>query len=231
MPTRPKTDRLLAVIPAYNEAARVPLVVTRASAHLSVLVVDDGSTDATSTRAEAAGAEVLLQIPNRGKGVALRAGFRWALYRGYDAVLTLDADGQHDPDEIPRFLRAYATDGTDLIIGARDFGQMPLSRRIANTAGGRAFSWALGQDVPDNQSGYRLLSRRMMAAVLEGEEAGFEFEMEMIVTCVQHGYTLAWIPIQTIYNGEGSHIRPWAHTRNFFRVVRRTRRLMRSAQK
>jgi hypothetical protein len=145
----------------------------------------------------------------------------------YAAVLTLDADGQHDPAEIPKFLQAYQTGRADLIIGARRFDQMPPVRRLANSLGRRAFSWALGQDVPDNQSGYRLISRRLMEAMLASGEQGFEFEVEMIVVCVQAGFTLGWVPIRTIYAGESSHINPVRHTVNFVRVVRQTRRRIR----
>jgi glycosyltransferase involved in cell wall biosynthesis len=191
-------------------------------------VVDDGSTDGTATCAQRAGAVVLRQVPNQGKGAALRAGFQWALAQGYDAVVTLDGDGQHDPAEIPAFLRAYAGRRADLIIGARAFEQMPFSRRLANSLGRWAFSWALGRPVPDNQSGYRLIDRRLMEASLASGEGGFEFEAELIVTCVLRGYKLEWVPIRTLYAGEGSHIRPWHHVIHFVRVVWQTRQRMQS---
>jgi glycosyltransferase involved in cell wall biosynthesis len=221
--------QVLALIPAYNEAQRVARVIAGARAGLPVLVVDDGSKDSTAAVAEAAGAAVLRQVPNQGKGAALRAGMRWALDHGYEAVLTLDADGQHDPGEIPSLLAKQAAAGADLVIGSRDFSQMPLVRRVANTLGRWSFSWALGQPVQDNQSGYRLLSRRMVEAVLDSREQGFEFEVEMIVACVQRGYTLDWVPIRTIYGDEGSHIDPWTHTTNWVRIVRQTRRAMKGA--
>jgi glycosyltransferase involved in cell wall biosynthesis len=223
--------RLLTLVPAYNEGVRVAGVVTAALAHSPVLVVDDGSTDDTALRAKEAGATVLRQSPNRGKGAALRAGFRRALDDGFEVVLTLDADGQHDPAEIPKFLESYADGLADLIIGARDFQHIPLVRRVANTLGRWSFSWALGQPVRDNQSGYRLLSRRLLEATLDSRESGFEFEVEMIVTCVQRGYVLAWVPIRTIYAGEQSHINPWHHFVNFSRVVWQTRRRMRGAKR
>jgi glycosyltransferase involved in cell wall biosynthesis len=216
--------KILGLIPAYNEAAHINKVVTGAQTHLPVLVVDDGSADDTASRAEAAGATVLRQTPNQGKGVALRAGFSWALEAGYEAIITLDADGQHDPAEIPRFLDAYAGHGADLIIGARDFSQMPPIRRLSNTVGGWAFSWAIGQSIRDNQSGYRLISRRLLEAILASDEAGFEFEVEMIVICIQRGFLLDWVPIRTIYAGETSHIHPWHHTVNFLRMVWQTRK-------
>ena len=222
--------RVLALIPAYNEAAHVAKVVRGARAYLPVLVVDDGSRDDTPGSAEAAGATVLRQVPNQGKGVALRTGFRWALDQGYDAVITLDADGQHDPAEISAFLEAEAARQPDLIIGERTFTQMPFPRNLSNTLGRWMFSWALGQRVCDNQSGYRLISRRLMEATLESREHGFEFEVEMIVTCVQRRYVLAGIPIRTIYGDQGSHIKPVEQTVHFFRLVWQTRRAMRRAQ-
>jgi hypothetical protein len=142
-------------------------------------------------------------------------------------VVTLDADGQHDPAELPRFLEAWGRSGADLIVGRRAFGQMPPIRRLANTLGGLAFSWAVGRSVPDNQSGYRLLSRRLMELVVDSDEAGFEFEVEMIAVCIRERFALEWVPISTIYAGEGSHIRPWRHLMSFLRVTRDARRVVR----
>ena len=215
---------VLALIPAYNAWHLLTPVVVGAAQHLPVLVVDDGSTDDTALAAERAGATVLRQTPNQGKGAALRYGLRWALERGYTAVLTLDADGQHDPSEIPRFLDARARTGADLIIGARDFAAMPPVRRLANTLGGRAFSWGMRAPIRDNQSGYRLISQRLAAAVLESDEAGFEFEVEMIMTCRERGYALDWVPVRTIYGDERSHIQPLHHVVHFIRMVREARR-------
>jgi glycosyltransferase involved in cell wall biosynthesis len=216
----------LAIIPAYNEAKRIGALVAQVKLHLPVLVVDDGSADDTAQLAEAAGAQVLRQVPNQGKGAALRAGFQRALDQGYEAVITLDGDGQHDPAEIPTFLEAYQASSADLIIGKRDFSHMPWTRRLANTFGRWLFTWALGQYIPDNQSGYRLLSRRLMERLLPSREQGFEFEVEMIATCLRNRYCLEWAPIRTIYAGEASHIQPLKHTINFFRIVWATRRKM-----
>ncbi|MGD9091611.1 MAG: glycosyltransferase family 2 protein [Anaerolineales bacterium] len=213
----------MAIIPAYNESPRVARVLKAVRAYLPVLLVDDGSTDDTAVIAEDAGATVLRQIPNQGKGAALKAGYQRALDQDYQAVLTLDADGQHDPGEIPIFLDKYQSGSADLIIGERDFSQMPASRRLANWLGKVTFSWAMGQDIPDNQSGYRLVSRRLMQALLESDESGFEFEVEMIRTCVRRGYGLDWVPISTIYAGESSHIDPIKHIIEFLRMVWQTR--------
>ena len=220
--------KILAIIPAYNEADRIGKVVHGAITHLPVLVIDDGSSDATAQISENGGATVLRQMTNQGKGVALRSGFRYAIEEGYQAVLTLDADGQHDPEEIPAFLKTYQVNQADLIIGERDFNQIPSVRRLANTLGRWSFSWAVGQPIIDNQSGYRLISSRMMEAMLRSSESGFEFEVEMIVVCIQRGYILEWVPIRTIYREEGSHIHPLRHTIEFSRMVWQTRRKMRN---
>ena len=129
-------DVILALVPGYQEGPRIGAVVEAARAFLPVVVVDDGSTDDTAARAEAAGATVLVQRPNAGKGAALRAGFRYALEHDAAAVVTLDADGQHDPAEIPLFLEAFAAAHPELVLGRRDFATMPPIRRLSNTAGG-----------------------------------------------------------------------------------------------
>ena len=194
-----QTDRsILALIPAFEEGPRIAPVVTGALAHLPVVVVDDGSSDDTAAAAEAAGAMVLRQRPNAGKGAALRAGFRYALDGGAAAVITLDADGQHDPGEIPY-----------------------------NTIGGVALAVALGRGVPDNQSGYRLIGRTLMRALLESDESGFEFEVEMIARCIALGLPMSSVPIRTIYAGQPSHIRPVKHLTEFVRVTRKARRIAR----
>jgi glycosyltransferase involved in cell wall biosynthesis len=204
-------------------------VVEGARTFLNVLVVDDGSKDDTAAKAESAGAVVLRQVPNQGKGAALRAGFRWAIDNNQSAVITLDADGQHDPTEIPSFLAAHNTNRTDLIIGERDFSHMPFVRQLSNAIGRRVFSWAMGRPIPDNQSGYRLISRRLMEALLQSPEQGFEFEMEMIAVAVERGFSIGGVPIRTIYAGEKSHIRPIPHVIHFFRVALATRKRMRRA--
>lgn len=220
---------MLVLIPAYNEAKRIaPVIAGALTSNLPVLVVDDGSRDDTVAVAEQAGATVLRQTPNQGKGAALRAGMRWALEHGYTGIITLDADGQHDPVQILGFVVRHSITQSDLIIGARNFDEMPTTRRIANELGRRSFSWAVGEYVEDNQSGYRLLSKRMMEAVLNSTEQGFEFEVEMIVVCLQKGYTLDWIPIRTIYGDQGSHINPLKHMVNWVRIVLKTRRAMRN---
>jgi glycosyltransferase involved in cell wall biosynthesis len=139
------------------------------------------------------------------------------------ALLTLDGDGQHDPEEIPTFIAAWSDTGADLVVGMRDYRDMPPVRWFTNSASRLLLSWALGQRIPDNQSGYRLHSRRIAEAAMASEEQGFAFEVEEIAICVGRGYRLAWVPIKTIYGTEKSDIKPWTHFRSFMRVTRRAR--------
>jgi glycosyltransferase involved in cell wall biosynthesis len=227
----PAGRSIVALIPAYEEGPRIGAVVSGARRHLPVVVVDDGSSDDTAERAGAAGATVLRQAPNAGKGAALRMGFQHALDTGREGVVTLDADGQHDPDEIPRFLAAFAASRPELIIGRRDFAAMPPVRRLSNTLGGWALSVAVGRAIPDNQSGYRLIGRTLMRALLSSDESGFEFEVEMIARCIALGLPIEWVPISTIYAGEPSHIEPWRHFTEFLRVTRQANRIVRGTDR
>jgi glycosyltransferase involved in cell wall biosynthesis len=229
-PTRILPDEIVALIPGYQEGPRIVAVVEAARAHLPVIVVDDGSTDDTAAAAEAAGATVIRQLSNAGKGAALRTGFRAALDRGCAAVVTLDADGQHDPTEIPSFIDAFRASRPELVIGRRDFDDMPPVRRLSNTLGGLTLSAALGRNVPDNQSGYRLIGRVLMRAMLESQESGFEFEVEMIARAIALGLPIEWVPVRTIYAGEPSHIEPLRHFREFLRVTVKARRIARGAR-
>lgn len=219
-------NNIVALIPAYNAEPFVAGVVRQAMTHVPVIAVNDGSRDGTLAQLQSTGASIIDQQPNQGKGAALQRGFRVALESGADAVITLDADGQHDPNEIPLFVKKFAETRADLIIGERDFSRMPLVRRVSNTVGRRSFSWAVGRHVADNQSGYRLLSRRLMEAVLASGERGFEFEMDMIVISIKRGWRIEGVPIRTIYGEEKSNIKPLAHVKHFFRMVRSARRSM-----
>ena len=222
------TSDVVALIPAYNAEPFVGDVIRVAREHVPVIAVNDGSKDSTLAALRASGATVIDQQPNQGKGAALKRGYRAAMDSGAAAVIQLDADGQHDPAEIPAFLRRFRETRADLIIGERQFDQMPFVRRMSNTVGRAAFSWAMGRRINDNQSGYRLLSRRLMDAVLASDESGYEFEMDQIVIAVKRGWRIEGVPIRTIYGDEVSNIRPLQHVVHFFRMVRDARRAMRA---
>ena len=147
------------------------------------------------------------------------------------AIITLDGDGQHDPAEVPAFQKAWEDSGADLVVGARDYRKMPPVRWFTNSLSRKLFSRAVGESIPDNQSGYRLRTRRVVEADLSSIEQGFAFEVEEIAICVGRGYKLAWVPIKTIYGTETSDIRPWSHFTSFMRVTRRARRRARQERR
>ncbi|MEA3376972.1 MAG: glycosyltransferase family 2 protein [Chloroflexota bacterium] len=210
---------VVALIPAWNEGSRLGPVVEATRHYLPVLVVDDGSTDDTATVAERAGATVVSHVCNQGKGVALMTGFDWALQRDYDGVLTLDADGQHDPDDIPLLLGAYQTEQWDLIIGRRRFDQMPFPRGYTNPFGSWLLSLALGEPIPDNQSGFRLHDRRLLE-ILELTATGFELEVELIVQAICRGMRIGWVEIRTIYGiDKTSYFHPLKDSARFLGMV------------
>jgi len=205
MPDR--SGEIIALIPAYNEARYIADVVKRTLEHLPVVVIDDGSNDGTGAAAALAGAKVVAHKINQGKGTALNTGFGYAVQRWVDAAITLDADGQHDPDEIPLFVEAFRTGKGDLIIGKRTFAEMPAKSQFGNRVGTWLLGKAMGQPVPDNQSGYRLLSRPVMEQV-RPSSSRFEAEVEILLRAQMAGFRLAWVPIKTIYNDKKSHFRP-----------------------
>jgi glycosyltransferase involved in cell wall biosynthesis len=215
---------VLALVPAWNEAAYIRPVLEGTLAFLPTLVVDDGSIDDTAAIARAAGAIVINHPLNRGKGAALMTGFGWALEQGYEAVLTLDADGQHDPSEIPTFLAAYEAGIGELIIGRRDFRQMPLVRHFANSVGSWLLSLALGTRIYDNQSGYRLYARALLE-ILAPATTGFELEVEAVAQAIHAGMRIGWVDIRTIYGtGKASYFRPVRDSAHFLGTVWRAYR-------
>lgn len=210
---------LLALIPAWNEADRLERIVSRARHHMAVLVVDDGSTDSTASVAKQAGAEVVSHRVNQGKGVALRTGFRWALDHGAAGVVTLDADGQHEPNEIPTLVAAWRATGADLVIGRRDFSKMPFPRGQSNALGSWMLSRVLAQPIFDNQCGFRLYSKRLLETV-DLRTQGFELEVEVIVETVAAGLDLAWVDVETIYGtGKTSYFHPVLDSMRFLSTV------------
>jgi glycosyltransferase involved in cell wall biosynthesis len=198
--------RVAALIPAYQAAAHLGEVLLRLQALESppdVLVVDDGSRDATAEVARQLGARVLSFAGNRGKGHALLAGFR-ALDE-HDAVVTLDADGQHPPERFPAFVAA-ARAGADLVLGRRArTGAMPAFRRFANAFSSGWASRLAGQPIADSQCGYRLYTRPVLART-PLTPGRYELETEVVVRAARLGFRLAEVEVPTVYRG-ASHIR------------------------
>ena len=214
---------VVALIPALNEAATIAEVVSEIRPHVSaVVVVSDGSTDATVERARAAGATVLVHTEKLGKGRAVRTGLDHVLQSTHvDYVLILDGDRQHLPSEAPRLLAAAATTDVDLVVGERQFEResMPASRYYANVVGSRALSAFMGSTLRDTQCGYRLF-RTSMLRRLALRSTGYDIETEMLVKVGRLGGRIVSVPVTAVYNGGPSKLRPIRDTtRTCFRAV------------
>jgi glycosyltransferase involved in cell wall biosynthesis len=212
-----------AVIPAYLEEKHIGDVVRRTLRQLvNVVVVDDGSSDATADAARKAGADVIVHEQNRGKGESIKTGFRYWLEHGSAYVVILDGDGQHLPEEIERFLAAASSGIGELLIGTRmnDVGEMPLVRRMVNRHMSRKISRACGQDIPDTQCGFRMVHRSIIPDLLGGTER-FDYETEMLILASRAGCRIASVPISTVYSDEVSSIHPVRDTIRFFKLMRR----------
>ena len=219
---------MAAVIPAYNERVHIADVVRRTRAKIdNVLVVDDGSSDATAERARDAGAEVIVHPQNRGKGESIKTGLRYWLDRQIDFVIILDADGQHRPEEIERFVAAAVSAALPkLILGNRmnDIQSMPLVRRIVNGYMSRKISRICGQKIPDTQCGFRMVHRDLVPDLLNGAER-FDYETEMLIVASRKGFRIESVPISTVYSDEVSSIHPVRDTIRFFNLMRRYQKL------
>ena len=218
------SSRLIALIPAYNEAARVGDVIARTRRHVDeVVVIDDGSADDTKAVAENAGAKVLRHEQNRGKGGAIATALDYFGRSDAEFAILLDADGQHDPAEIKKFVETAQSENADVVVGTRmnDVRDMPRVRLWTN----QFTSWVAGklarQKISDSQCGYRLL-RRTVLKDLKFSTARFETETEMLIQAGRAGHKIANVSIRTIYEaGRASHIRPWHDTVRFFQLVRK----------
>jgi glycosyltransferase involved in cell wall biosynthesis len=213
------------LIPAYRERARIGPVIRRALGSVAtVLVVDDGSDDGTGDAARAAGAELIVHRSNRGKGAALKTGMRALADRGFDWILLLDGDGQHDPDEIPRFLALRDAPHRILAVGNRmgDTARMPAVRRWVNRAMSGAISRLCGQPIPDSQCGFRMLPCEAVP-VVDAPSNRFDYETEMLIYAARAGFRILPVEISTIYAGEKSKIHPVRDTLRFFRLLWRHR--------
>ena len=205
--------KILALIPAYNEEERIGDVVKKTSKYCDVLVVDDGSMDNTGNIAKENGAFVIKHEKNKGKGDALITGFNYAIENNYNVIITLDADGQHDPSEIPKFLENI--DKYDIIIGARDFREMPFLRRLSNTITTFLLSLRTHQKIEDSQSGYRLIKTHVLKG-LNFKTKRFILESELLVRAKCR---IGNIRVKTIYRGEKSHINNLKDTIRFIKFL------------
>lgn len=213
--------KICALIPSFNEAKTIGILIDQIKTKgLDVVVIDDGSVDQTAMIASCSGADVLKNKENMGKGASLKEGFQYILKKDYDAVVTMDGDGQHSPEDIIHFIEKAVSSEADIIIGNRMTAceNMPFLRRLTNRIMSLVISRLCRQDIPDSQCGFRLIKRK----VIEGMNpisANYEIESEMIIEARRRGFKICSIPVQTIYGQEISQIHPVIDTLRFLKFI------------
>ncbi|HJR77643.1 MAG TPA: glycosyltransferase [Nitrospiraceae bacterium] len=213
----PSSPHYVVVIPAYNEAATIADIAARALAHVShVIVVDDGSSDGTVEAVQDLPIMLLRHERNLGKAATLWRGMQEAIGLGATAVITLDGDGQHEPESIPALLALHRRVPGAIIIGSRlhDAHAIPMARYVANRVANFWLSWASGQPIADSQSGFRLYPAILLSALALAcdRTKGFVFESELLIEAGRHGVAIRSVPVSAVY---GRHLR-----RSHFRQVK-----------
>jgi glycosyltransferase involved in cell wall biosynthesis len=206
------------IIPANNEACTIGFLVESLSKKgFDVIVIDDGSKDETGVIAQEKGAIVLRHDEKKGKGSALREGFRYAVERDYDAVIMMDGDGQHDVGGVDRFLIEAEKNKHSVIVGNRMVNSkgMPFIRFCTNRFMSWLISLACGQSISDTQCGYRYIHCDVLKQI-DLTSRDFEIETEILMKVCQKGFKVANVPIKTIYRNEESKINPFKDAIRFF---------------
>ena len=208
---RPK---IVAAIPCYNEEQFIADVVRRTSEHVDrVVVVDDGSTDRTVGVAKSAGALVIQHEVNQGYGGAIRSCFEMATANGVDVLVTIDGDGQHDPDEIPDVLRPLLAGEADLVIGSRFMGKsnnVPRYRKFGIDVITFLYNIGSPMKVSDSQSGFRAY-RKQVLNDLQLTETGMGVSVQTLIQARRKGYRITEVPISCKYHPGGSTLNPVSH--------------------
>jgi len=216
-----RKSKVLIIIPAYNEEKKIRKVIEKCLKYSKyVLAIDDGSKDNTLKEIKKTKAIYLVNKLNKGKGYSLRKGFRYALKNKFDIVVTLDADGQHDPKFIPKFVKGIER-GYDIIIGTRRkrHSSMPKRRRTSNFILSLIFSVASRTWIKDTQSGYRAIRVKALKG-LKLKTSGYETESEILMKLGRRGAKFGKIMIPVIYEDEVSSINPVKDTIKFVKVLK-----------
>ncbi|MBM3118684.1 MAG: glycosyltransferase family 2 protein [Chloroflexi bacterium] len=217
--------KIIAAIPAYNEAGFIGEVVSKAKRFVNeVVVIDDGSTDNTARTARSAGAIVIAHNANKGYGEAIKSCFKVATMEGADILVILDGDGQHDPNDIPKLLAPLLTKEADMVIGSRFLPPAQLTQGTQQTQRTNirryrkfgintiTFLLNLGSKtrVSDAQSGFRAYSRRLLDA-LSPTEKGMAASVEILIRAREKGFVIAEVPISCVYHSQSSSLNPVIH--------------------
>jgi glycosyltransferase involved in cell wall biosynthesis len=223
----PGLEKVCVLIPAYNAQWTLGSVLKKIrSLEIDIIVVDDGSLDETKKIISASGVHLLEHPFNRGKGAALRTGFQYILQKDYKVVITLDADGQHDPSEIPPLLKIFQSVNPDILIVSRaaEFAKMTFLRRFWNRLGGKAVSRLCHSDITDSQSGFRLMRADVLREI-DLSTSRFETELELLIKACKKGASVLSVPLssQKIDGTGSSHFRPvvdtWSVCKLFLRSL------------
>lgn len=214
------------IIPAYNESGHIAKLIHDIKAHhLEVLVIDDGSSDNTFNIAKDCQVKVMLNLNNQGKGASLIKGFKFALENNFDAVITMDADGQHLAQDLPIFIKAAEDFDTHIVIGNRMLNAegMPFLRIMTN----QFMSWLISaiskQEIPDTQCGFRLIKCEVLRKI-ELKTSKFETESEILIKASRMGFKIKSIPIKSVYGKEKSQINPFIDTLRFIKLIFRSKK-------
>ena len=222
--------RVCIVIPTYNESTGIGKVIQQIhKRELEVIVIDDGSTDDTVGISQDCGATVLSNAKNQGKGFSLIRGLRYTLDKNFDAVITMDGDGQHCPEDIPRFIQKAESSDAGIIIGNRMHNSqgMPFIRILTNKFMSWFISKLINRRIPDTQCGFRLIKRGLLKK-MKFTTQRFETESEILFQASYLGYKIESTPIKSIYQRETSQINPFLDTIRFINFIWRQKWTMRS---
>jgi glycosyltransferase involved in cell wall biosynthesis len=214
------------LIPAYNAGASLKALVNRlhiSMADIRIVVVDDGSADKTEEIARSVGTIVLRHDKNCGKGAALQTGFDYLKNQiDIEFILTMDADLQHQPEDIQKFFDVQQKTNADIIVGWRErIGtKMPIHRILSNTLSSALLSIKTGIKIKDSQCGFRLIRKKVIENI-RLESNGYEAETELLIKAALLKYKIEFVPVSTVYGSEKSYMTHWATTINFAKVLLR----------
>ncbi len=212
--------RICIIIPAYNEEKNIANIIKKAKKYGDVIVVNDASTDKTAAIARKAGAKVISHKKNMGLGSALRTGFKEALKRKYDIIITLDADGQHDPDDIKKFIEKIKQ-GYGFVLGERDLSKYPFTKRFGNFFLGLATNFISGTDLKDTESGFRAFTKETLKKLYLKAER-YEIAVEIIFEIGRNGIKATNVPVRSPVYVKGVGVLDGI--KNFFFLLHRRER-------
>ncbi len=214
-------ERIMIIIPAYNEEGPIAKLLSSLNfPPQDIIVVDDGSIDNTFSESQSFGVHVIRHEKNKGKGIAHRTGFNFASKEEARWVITMDADGQHSPKDIPKFIKAIKEKKGDMIIGEREvtIRTMPFLRFLTNLWTSFIVSILGGKRVKDAQSGFRAISKEIFTSISLSTN-NFQTESEIIIKAARRGFRITSVPIRTIYNESYSYIKPFLDTLRFIKLA------------